>query len=78
MCTHLCGRSSVARVPAFQAGCRGFESLRPLHIMVYLGADVNDNIYENFTLLQQQTLITILHQYVNYRYGYINAHMAQG
>ena len=26
-----CGRSSVARVPAFQAGCRGFESLRPLH-----------------------------------------------
>ncbi len=27
----ICGRSSVARVPAFQAGCRGFESLRPLH-----------------------------------------------
>ena len=26
-----CGRSSVARVPAFQAGCREFESLRPLH-----------------------------------------------
>ena len=28
---YLSGRSSVARVPAFQAGCRGFESLRPLH-----------------------------------------------
>ena len=36
----ICGRSSVARVPAFQAGCRGFESLRPLH-GIDLGADVN-------------------------------------
>ncbi len=35
-----CGRSSVARVPAFQAGCRGFESLRPLHI--------NNNIYSTY------------------------------
>ena len=27
----LCGRSSMARVPAFQADCCGFESHRPLH-----------------------------------------------
>ena len=26
-----CGSSSVDRVPAFQAGCRGFESRLPLH-----------------------------------------------
>src|SRR3982750_1685262 len=25
-----CGCSSAGRAPAFQAGCRGFESLRPL------------------------------------------------
>ena len=27
----LCGRSSVGRAPPCQGGCRGFESLRPLH-----------------------------------------------
>ena len=26
------GSNSVVRVPAFQAGCRGFESRLPLHI----------------------------------------------
>src|SRR5579883_2913929 len=26
----LCGSNSVGRVPAFQAGCRGFESRLPL------------------------------------------------
>ena len=28
----FCGRSSVGRAPPCQGGCRGFESLRPLHL----------------------------------------------
>src|SRR2546421_9275849 len=31
----LCGSNSVGRVPAFQAGCRGFESRLPLSSSFY-------------------------------------------
>ncbi len=31
-----CGSNSVGRVPAFQAGCRGFESRLPLHLFFWL------------------------------------------
>ena len=31
----VCGSNSVVRVPAFQAGCRGFESHLPLHFLNY-------------------------------------------
>ena len=29
------GRSSVGRAPPCQGGCRGFESLRPLHQNIF-------------------------------------------
>src|SRR5437879_6026353 len=29
----ICGSNSAGRVPAFQAGCRGFESRLPLHAL---------------------------------------------
>ena len=36
-CLHLCcaGVAQLARAPAFQAGCCGFESRRPLHTKIY-------------------------------------------
>ena len=34
LATTLSGCSSVGRVPAFQAGCRAFESRRPLHFLL--------------------------------------------
>ena len=42
----MCGRSSVGRALASQAGCRGFESLRPLsrlfHVAVWWQFDLPD------------------------------------
>src|SRR2546429_5258403 len=42
----MCGSNSVGRVPAFQAGCRGFESRLPLLIVHRLFAGTSNARWE--------------------------------
>ena len=52
-CVKKCGCNSAGRVPAFQAGCRAFESRRPLHALhhfpklgIHMNSKIDLNSYE--------------------------------
>ena len=52
----FCGRSSVGRAPPCQGGCRGFESLRPLH---YFSCSKTPDLHARiFSKLEHSTLCT--------------------
>src|SRR5947209_15131340 len=44
----ICGSNSAGRVPAFQAGCRGFEPRLPLHFEAMEGPRRPGTVVESF------------------------------